>query len=246
MRVRDQIFALTPDNKADLGVGFPIDKAEDDLSARAFQLAGKLDVRGLVEACLQFNQRCHGLAVLRRLAKRLHDGAVLGRTVKRLLDGDHVRIACGLTQKFNHRLEALVGVVEQHILLANCREDVAIMIAHTLRQARLVRHPGQFAPIIGGKLAEIGDADDARDLNQLGGLDLQTVNDQVLQNLGRVAVHFQPDGPPFAAAFQGGLELAHQIFSFLFDLDVRIAKHPEHAASQWLVSGEKLVERQHQ
>jgi hypothetical protein len=76
MGVGHKVLALAPDDRADLGMGLVVDEAVDDMRAGAFQPARLADVRGLVEARLQFDERRDRLARLGRLAERIDDRAV--------------------------------------------------------------------------------------------------------------------------------------------------------------------------
>ena len=83
----------------DLGMGLELDEAEHDLGAGAFEIARPLDVRLLVEARLEFDQRHDRFAGFRRLGQRCDDRAVARGAVERLLDGDDIGIACRLARR---------------------------------------------------------------------------------------------------------------------------------------------------
>ena len=134
--VGDELARLAADHGRDLGVGLPVDEAVDHLRAGAFQAAGLADVGGLVEAGLELDERGDRLARLGRLAERGDDRAVARGAVERLLDRQHVGVERGLVQEAHHDVEGLVGVVQQHVLLADRGEDVALEVLHPLGHAR--------------------------------------------------------------------------------------------------------------
>jgi hypothetical protein len=63
-------------------------------------------------------------------------GAVAAGAVERLLDRHHVGVARRLLEEAHHDVEGLVGVVQQHVLLADRREDVALVVLHPLGHPR--------------------------------------------------------------------------------------------------------------
>lgn len=106
-------------------MGLQAHQAVDDVAAGLLQLAGPLDVGGLVEAGLDLHQDEDLLAGLGRLDERVDYGGVAGRPVQRLLDREDVRIGGGLLQERLHGGgEGVVRVVQQDVLAAQGGEDV--------------------------------------------------------------------------------------------------------------------------
>ena len=246
MGVGDQLATLAAHHDRNLGVGLQIEETEHHLRTGPFQLPGEADVGGLVEAGLQLDQGGDRLAALRRLAQCLHDWAVLRGAVKGLLDRQHVRVAGRLLQELHHNLEALVGMVQQHVLLAHGGEDVAVMVAHPLGAARLVRAPAQVGPVIDDQLGDVGNADDALDLDHLGRADADLLADQPFQRRRRAGAEIEPDGAAAAPALERGLELAHQVLGLFLDLQIAVAQHPEDAMPGGGVTREELAQEQSQ
>ena len=89
--VGDQRAAFSPHHHRQFGVGLQFDEAEHDLRAGAFEIARPADIRLLVEARLQFDERGDRLAGFGRLDQRAHDRAVGRGAIERLLDRDDVR-----------------------------------------------------------------------------------------------------------------------------------------------------------
>ena len=134
-----EALRLLADDQRHLGVGLEVDEAVDHLDAGPLQVARPADVALLVEARLQLDQGGHRLAGLGRLDQRRHDRAAVAGAVERLLDRDHVRVARRLLHELHHHLEALVGVVDDEILLADRGEAVAAEILDPLGEARACR-----------------------------------------------------------------------------------------------------------
>ena len=175
--VGDELARLAPHHGRDLGVGLPVDEAVDHLRAGALQAARLADVGGLVEAGLELDERGHRLARLRRLAERGDDRAVARGAVERLLDRQHVGVERGLVQEAHHDVEGLVGVVQQHVLLADGGEDVALEVLHPLGHARGEGRPEEVGAAGAGELGEVGHADQAGDLDDLAGADAERLHD---------------------------------------------------------------------
>src|SRR5690606_22249584 len=118
MHIGAQLSALAAHDKRELRMRLEFDKAENDLHARALQIARPDDIGRLVEACLQFDKSGDGLARLRRLDQRLHDRAVLRRAIERLLDGDDIGVGRRLADELDHNIEGLVRMMDDDVLRA--------------------------------------------------------------------------------------------------------------------------------
>ena len=246
MGIGHQLIALAPDDGRDLGMGLVVDEAIDDMGARAFQPSRLADIRGLVKARLQFHQRGHRLAAFGRVAERGDDRAVVRGAVKRLLDRQHVRVRRRLVEKADDHVEGLIRVVEQHVLLADRREHVAVMVLHTLRHAGREGGPLQVAAAVQHQFLQIGDADHALDLNHLIGADAKFLHDQRAQAFGRAGGDLHADHLTPAAAFQRGLEFAHKVLGLVLDLDVAVAQDAEGAMAGVAIAGEERAEMKKQ
>ncbi len=89
--------------------------AVDDLRAGPEQVLRTLQIARLVEAGLEFHQDGDVLPGLRGLDERGDDPAVLRGAVEDLLDGDHVLVRGRLLHQLQHRLEGIVGMVQQQV-----------------------------------------------------------------------------------------------------------------------------------
>jgi hypothetical protein len=134
--------------------------------------------------------------------------------------------------------------MQQHVLLAHGGEDVAVMVAHPLGQARLVGVPAQVGAVIDDQLGDVRDADRAVDLDHFVSRHAQVFADQALERVRRAAIEREPDRPAPAAALERGLELAHQVLGLFLDFQVAVAQHPEDAAAGGPVAGKELIQEQ--
>ena len=107
---------------------FQFDEAVDDLHARTLELSGPGEVLLLVEARLQFDHGRYRLARFGRVDQRADHGGLFAGAVERLLDGDDLRVGGSLAQKGNDHLEALIGVMNDDVLLADGGKAVAAML----------------------------------------------------------------------------------------------------------------------
>ena len=117
---------LLPHDEQHLAVRLQPDEPVDDVDARLLEAAGPFDVRLLVEARLQLDERHDLLAFARRLRERRDDaGLVAAGAVERLLDREHLRIARRRgDERLDARGERLVGKVHEHVAGADVGEDV--------------------------------------------------------------------------------------------------------------------------
>ncbi len=200
--VGGELRALATNDQAELGVGLQFDEAIDDVHAGAFEVARPADVGRLVEAGLQLHDRRDRFAGLDRLLQGLHDRAVARRAIERPLDGHDVGIGHRLAQVLHHDVEALVGVMDDDVLLADRGEAVAIEFADALGEADVERLELQLGPVGRNKLRGIGEGeqpflDEHRML-----VDLEFVDHHLAQLIGHAAVDLEPDHVAAAAALE--------------------------------------------
>ena len=129
-------IALAADDQEGLGVRLVAGDAVNHVGPQVFQAAGPLDVAGLVEAGPQLHQHGHFLAALRRPAQGADDGRIAAGAIERLLDGQHVGIVGRLLDQPHHRLERLVRMEQEHVVIGEGLEQVvaAQQIARRLRR----------------------------------------------------------------------------------------------------------------
>ena len=97
MAVAADAVGFLAHDEQDLGVRLQPDEPVHDVRARLLQHAGPFDVRLLVEAGFELDERDHLLAGLGRLHERRDDaGLVATGAVQRLLDREHVGVGRGL------------------------------------------------------------------------------------------------------------------------------------------------------
>ena len=150
------------------------DEAVDDVHARLFQRAGPLDVRLLVEARLQLDERHHLLARARRPAISDATIAALGAggPVQRLLDREHAagRGAAWSTNASTDVVERVVGVVDEHVAVCSDRgrcpaaDRSACSTRLRLRRPGRVLQLGPVEPVERPQPGEVERAVDRRDV----------------------------------------------------------------------------------
>src|SRR5690606_37679790 len=80
--------------------------------------------------------------------------AVVRRAVERLLDRHNVGIPGRLAQELDDDVEALIGMVDDDVLLADGRETVAAVIADALGKPRIV---GREFQVVARQADDLGD-----------------------------------------------------------------------------------------
>ena len=133
-------------------------------------------------------------------------------------------------------------MVQQHVLLADRREDVALEVLNPLGHARGEWRPEQVGARRAAEFRKVGQAENSRHVDHLVVAHAQCAHDQLAQ-VGRSARgHLEPDDLAAAAALQRGLEFAHEVLGFLLDLEVAVTQHAEGAEAEPGVAGEQPVE----
>ena len=95
-------------------MGLEPEKAVDDVRARLLEHAGPDDVRLLVEARLELDDRGDLLAALGGAHERLDDGRVAAGAVERLLDRQDIGVVRRSRDELEDAVEGLVRVLQQH------------------------------------------------------------------------------------------------------------------------------------
>ena len=115
---------LAADHHRELCMRLVADDTVHDVRAGLLQAVRQLDVGFLVEPRAQLDDHRDVLAGVCRGDQRIHDGRVVARAIERLLDGEYVGIVGRLPQEVHHRREALIGMVQQQVFLADDGEEV--------------------------------------------------------------------------------------------------------------------------
>ena len=129
-----------------------LQEAVDDLHAGAFEIARPADIGLLVETRLQFDHRGDRLAGLGRFGELAHDRAVLAGAIEGLLDRHDRRVARRLPEELNDDVEALVGMMDDDVLLPDRRKAIAAEIADALGKARVVGREDEIGPLVDDQL----------------------------------------------------------------------------------------------
>src|SRR5262247_581695 len=240
--VAAQLVLLLAHDERHLGVGLQSDQAVDDVDAGLLQSLRPLDVRLFIEAGLEFDQHRDLFAVLGGFDQRFDYRRILAHAVERLFDRQHVRVARGLTQEFDHRRERLVGVMEQNVLVAYGVEDVfsGTQRRRRCRRERLVLQLRQVELV---ERHQVGDVQGAVNRVDVLLLHLQ----RMAQQLDHVRAHpggdLQPNAEAEAAVAHLLLDRLEQVAGLvLFDLDVGVASDAEGLAFDDAHSREERVD----
>ena len=184
------------------------------------------------------------LAGLGRLDQRAHDRRIGRGAVERLLDRDDVRIARRLLQELHDDVEGFVRMVDDQILLADRREDIAAVIAHPFGMARHVGHEFEIGPVEPRQLRQLVHRQHAVDQEHLvvgGG---QRALHERAQLFRHRRLDLEADHRSATAAFQRGLEHAHQVFRLFLDFEFGVADDAESALALHGVAGEQPADEQ--
>ena len=246
MGIGDKLVALAPHDRADLGMGLVMHEAIDDVRARPFQPPRLADIGGLVKAGFQLDQCGDGFAGFRGFAEGADDRAVMAGAIQGLLDRQYVRIARRLFQKADHHVERLIGVMQQHILLADRGEHIALMVLHPFGDARIEGGPQQILAAAQDQFLEVRHADHPTDRDHIGIGHMEFLHDQGLQLRWCGGGDLEPDHLSPPAALQGGFKLAHQIFGLVLYLQIAVAQHAEGAMAAIRIAGEEHAQMQKQ
>ena len=182
----------------------------------------------LVEPGLQLDDRRHLLPVLRGPPQRPDDRGVLPDSVKRLLDREHVRVIGRRVQKIHDHGERVVGVVQEHVPLADDRKDILVggePLGDPRVEGRvLVRRV--HGEVVEGK--EITDIDRAVDFVDKPLLDAELPGEELDNLLRGAGVDLEPDRDLVRAVPDLGLNRFEKIHHFiLVEIVIMVPGDPE-------------------
>ena len=211
-----------------LGVGLQPDEAVHDVRARLLEHPGPFDVRLLVEARFQLDERDDLLARFRRLHERRDDARLVAAgAVQRLLDREHGVVARGLLDERLHRVrERVVRVVQQDVAVAHRPEHVAVLAARERRRVlRRERRVLQLGPAQAVQIPQPVQVERRVDLVHVVRAELELAAQQG-QHLGRdVRVDLEPYGEAeLRALAQRDLHRGEEILGLVAELDVGVAR----------------------
>ena len=118
---------LATHHHAELRMHLETDDPVHDVDAFPLQRPGPPDIVLLIEPGLELDQGSHGLAVLAGLHERIDNRGVGTDPVEGDLDREHVRVMGSLPDKVDDRREAVVGLVEQDVVVPDRGKDIAVI-----------------------------------------------------------------------------------------------------------------------
>ena len=232
VRVPAQRVALTSDDEGHLRVDLQVGESVRDVDAGLLERSRPLDVAELVEARLELDEAHRLLSVLGALDERPDEHAVVARPVHRGLHRDDVRVADGrLREHLEARDVRAVRLVHEHVAAPDLLEDlrdVGLRAREPRRNRRYPRLILQLGAVERCELEELGEVERALDA-----IDLRLVRSeaalQARDHLGRRGrADLDADDVAEAAAAQLRLDGLEQVVGVVGDLEVGIARDPEH------------------
>ncbi len=170
-------------------MGLEPDQPVDHVHAGLLQLARPSDVRLFVEPGLDLDEGHHLLAGLGGVDQGVDDRGVTRGPVQGLLDGQHVRVGRGLLDEPLHRRrERVVGVVHQHIAVAQRRENALrrFPFAERRRCRGHERAVLERGPVHAVDLPQRRQVQQSGDLDDVAGIDIEFAQQQFEHVLGHV------------------------------------------------------------
>lgn len=236
------VVLFAADDHAHLCMDLEADDAVDDVNSRTFKGACPFYIILLVEACFQFHQNSYGFSFFAGFHEGVDDRGVFAGPVEGLFDGEDVGVTgCG-SDELDDRGEAVVGVVEQEVVLGYCGEQG--LFCKTCRDGCFERDVLEVGPVDVREFDEVVHADEAAggDID-LGRHEPEFCGEEVADPFGHCGVDFEAgwdaDTPLFDAGLDGGEEVGCFV---LFDLHVGVTGYAEDVGVGDLHSGEEHLD----
>src|SRR6185436_12207605 len=125
----------------------------------------------------------------------------------------------------------LVGMMHHDVLLAHCREAVAVEVADALGEAYGEWLEDEVGTLGHDKLSSVGETEQAL-LDEDGIVaDLELLHDEPLQSRRHLPVNLEADDVAAAPALERGLVEGDEVLSLFLHLDIAVAQEAEGAVA---------------
>ena len=244
MRVAAEFAVLLlADDKARFTVRLVADYSVEDVDSAFLELARPLDIVFLVEARLQLDENRHLLAVCGGGLERLHDGRAAPGAVERHFYREDVGVVRGGCHEVFDGGEAVVGVVEDSVALADYRENVRAVF-ETRGSVGLERRELQVGTldhiVRRREPCEIQRA--AVDFVDEVFVEVNRLNESPQRRVAHAAFDFEAHRRALAAVVELVFDGLEQVFGFLFvEIEVGVAGDSENRPAPDFVSREELL-----
>ncbi len=244
MPVAAQPPGLAARDDEQLGMRLQADDAVHDLRADRLEALGPVDVRLLVEARLQLDDRHHLLAAARAVDQQVHQRRLRAGAVDRLLDREHRRVVDCFAQQLHDRLERLERMVQQHVAGLQPREDRVLARQAALRPDRLVGREAQRGRVgLVDQLVQAHQVDRPVDPVERPLRQPELLQQERRQLLRTGVDDLEPDRLAEVARRQPGAQRLAQVRHVVgVDLEIGVAGDPELRERLDLAAGEQLAE----
>ena len=247
MAVRADAVVLAAQHERRLRVRLEADDAVDDVHAHFFEGTGPADVGLLVESSLELDDGGDLLAVLLRLDERLDDRAVEAGAVERLLDAEDGRVVGRLGDEgLDRGGERVVGVVDEHVALAQHGEELVGVVRRVGEAGRRHRRPRlgvQVGAVERVHAPEAGQVERGGDPEDAVAADLELGGEEVDEVVAHVGADLEAEGLAEAAAAQLHLDGDEEVVGLvLLEGQVGVAGDPEGVVGADRHAGEEAVE----
>src|SRR5207245_10924242 len=221
--IASDAICSSANNQRDFCVRLEADDAIDDVDADLLQLLGPRDIRLLVTARLQFDERHHLLAALGRADQRPDDRTHRARgAIERLLDGKDVGIVGRLVDEgFRRGGEGVIGVMDEDVPVLEGLEDIGLLDPDALQPPLgdgspwLALEIGTVERVDRPEAAQVEEAVDAVDVR---GFELELTDEQAQHFVGHPGIDFESDDLRLALLpAQLVLDGGQQVRRFLVD-----------------------------
>jgi hypothetical protein len=238
---------LAPHHEHHLAVRLQADEPVDDVAARGLERARPFDVRLLVEARLDLDERHHLLAVLRSLDQRAEHAVVAhGGAVERVLDREHVGVARRLLEeRLDGGAKGVVRMVHHHVAGAEHGEEVRLRLAPEPRlRGGLPRRVLQVRAVDGVELPERAERERAALQVHVALREVEPLGEELDDLRQRIRLDLEPHGvvhaqPAVQTRFDGHEQVVRLA---LVDQQLRVARHAERPAADDAGAREEQVE----
>ena len=124
--VTPELVRIAANNEQRLAMGFQADDTVNDVSPGFFQAPGPLNVGRLIEARTQFDNGSDLFSGVGRVDECFDDRGITTCAIEGDLDCEHLRILRRRLDPLDNLIEAIVGMMQQHVLTPQHFEKIGM------------------------------------------------------------------------------------------------------------------------
>ena len=130
-------------------------------------------------------------------------------------------------------------MMDDEVLLLDREEAIAAIIAHALREARIIGLELEIGPVDVHEFGEFVQSEHAIEHEDLIGHNVELCSDEIAHTFRHEAVELEPDDGAAATPLQRAFEQQDEIFRLFLDFEIAVTNDAEHPRAAHRITGKQ-------